>query len=298
MAFWVTRPRQSATVPLPTDWTVSARAVFSVDERRAYRQLRDAFPQYIVLAKLPLIRFCQPADPKEIQYWFELLGGIHVSFAVCSAHGRVLATIDLDSERPPARRTQEIKQSVLAACRIRYLRCTIEHLPTQSELQMLLPTPGPSAATNPSNASTGESGRATANDTAGSHRGERAAVPAARGDTLPGALAVERPARPDPASPVSRTSQPPVSETTASSTLLGGRAADSRQRKERKALWQDSGLFQDSFFGIDNLRDAGPQSSLGSLLRETRPGGLGASTGQSGGDMLESERMKSPPKSN
>ena len=33
---------------------MAPRAIFSVDERRAYRHLRDAFPGHIVLAKLPL----------------------------------------------------------------------------------------------------------------------------------------------------------------------------------------------------------------------------------------------------
>lgn len=276
MAFWVTRPRQAATIPLPTDWTVGPRAVFSVDERRAYRQLRDAFPHYIVLAKLPLIRFCQPAEPKEMHYWYELLGGIHVSFAVCSAHGRVLATIDLDAERAPARRTQQIKQSVLAACRVRYLRCTIDHLPSHAELQTLLPqgnsATGPAVGAGAAGADfgrlAGESGTA------------RSPSPSPRGDTVPAALAG------DAAAPVvRRTPASPVSAPAASS----GRHADSHQRKERKALWQDSGLFQDSFFGIDNLRDAGPQSTLGLLMKD----GRSAAPGQGDAGMLESELLKS-----
>ena len=43
----------------------------------------------------------------------ELLGATHVTFAVCSANGRVLAAIDLDTERGSSRRTLQIKQSVL-----------------------------------------------------------------------------------------------------------------------------------------------------------------------------------------
>jgi hypothetical protein len=55
------RPRQPAKAkPLPTEWSLSARPVFSSDERRVYRQLREALPHHIVLSKLPLVRFCQP----------------------------------------------------------------------------------------------------------------------------------------------------------------------------------------------------------------------------------------------
>ncbi len=143
LAFWATRPRQSSSLPLPNEWAVAPRAIFSVDERRAYRHLRDAFPGHIVLAKLPLIRLCQPVDPKEMRYWFELLGSVHVSYAICTPQGRVLAAIDLDGERPASRRTQQIKQGVLSTCRIRHLRCTIEHLPSAQELQRLLPPASP-----------------------------------------------------------------------------------------------------------------------------------------------------------
>ncbi len=130
------QPRQRA---LPTEWALSARPVFSTDERRAYRHLREALPHHVVLSKLPLVRFCQPLDPQEVRYWYDLLGGTHVTFAICSANGRVLAAIDLDNDRSPSRRSGQIKQSVLAACRVRYLRCPADHLPSIPELQLLVP---------------------------------------------------------------------------------------------------------------------------------------------------------------
>lgn len=125
---------------------MTARPVFSTDERRVYRQLREALPHHIVLAKLPLVRFSQPADQEQVRYWYELLGSIDVTFAVCSANGRVLAAIDLDNDRAGSRRVQQIKQSVLAACRVRYLRCAPDELPTIAELQLLVPYSG--AASN------------------------------------------------------------------------------------------------------------------------------------------------------
>jgi hypothetical protein len=131
------RPRRPA--PLPTEWSLSARPVFSTDERRVYKLLREALPHHIVLSKLPLVRFCQPSDPNEVRYWYELLGSIHVTFAICSANGRVLAAIDLDTDRGNSRRVTQIKQSVLGACRVRYLRCPVDNLPSIAELQLLVP---------------------------------------------------------------------------------------------------------------------------------------------------------------
>ena len=132
--------RPAGPPPLPVEWDLLPRPVFTADERRVYRQLRDALPHHTVLAKLPLVRFCQPADPKSVRYWFDLLGANHVTFAVCSTNGRVLAAIDLSYDRggPPGRSTR-IKQAVLAACRVRYLRCPADHLPSIPELQLLVP---------------------------------------------------------------------------------------------------------------------------------------------------------------
>lgn len=141
LVWFAMRPRKaSRSKSLPADWTLAARPVFSADERRIYRQLREALPHHIVLAKLPLVRFCQPNDPNQVRYWYDLLGGIHVTFAVCSANGRVLAAVDLagDGHAAPTRITQ-IKQAVLSACRVRYLRCPADHLPSIPELQMLVP---------------------------------------------------------------------------------------------------------------------------------------------------------------
>lgn len=133
------RQKKKQRSDLPAEWALTARPVFSSDERRIYRQLREALPHHIVLSKLPLVRFCQPVDAEEVRYWYDLLGSINVTFAICSANGRVLAAIDIDNERTGSRRSVQIKQSVLAACRVRYLRCPADHLPSLPELQLLVP---------------------------------------------------------------------------------------------------------------------------------------------------------------
>jgi hypothetical protein len=206
---WAVRTRERKPTPLPTEWTLTARPVFSNDERRVYRQLREALPHHIVLSKLPLVRFSQPTDPQQVRFWYELLGAIHVTFAICSANGRVLAAIDLDTDRGNSRRVLQIKQSVLAACRVRYLRCPVDHLPSIPELQLLVP----------------------------------------QGST------VARGPHPAPGIDVARDS-------------LSGTVAT--RRRERSALWQDSGFFQDSFFGTEIRSEAGLPSefgAIGSILR-------------------------------
>ena len=207
LGLWAMQVRnQKAAMALPTEWPLVPRPVFSVEERRVYRLLREALPHHIVLSKLPLVRFCQPGDPAETRFWFELLGAIHVTFAICSANGRVLAAVDLDTERGVSRRAQLIKHSVLTACRVRYMRCPLEHLPSVAELQLLVPQGG-SALRGP--LSNGQ----------GTHRFSNASAS--------------------------------LSNTVA------------HRRAERTALWQDSSLFQDSFFAPDIRADAFGQSDFG-----------------------------------
>jgi hypothetical protein len=63
--------RAAEPAPLPAEWALTARPVFSNDERRVYRLLREALPHHIVLSKLPLVRFCQPSDPTSVRYWYD-----------------------------------------------------------------------------------------------------------------------------------------------------------------------------------------------------------------------------------
>ena len=203
---WALQRKPKKSAALPTDWALAARPVFSTDERRVYRLLREALPHHIVLSKLPLVRFCQPTDPNEVRYWFDLLGTSHVTFAVCSANGRVLAAIDLDTDRGNSRRVMQIKQSVLAACRVRYLRCPVDHLPSVAELQLLVPSSNaPARGPQPAKAANLYQAR----------------------DSLANAVA--------------------------------------SRRAERTALWQDSSVFQDSFFAPDTRMDGFGSSEFAPL---------------------------------
>lgn len=147
-AYWVGR-RRTPTTPLPADWRVDARPALNADERHAIRLLREALPNNVILAKLPLVRFCQPREMQQMRYWFELIGPVYVSFAVCSANGRVLAVVDLETGRPTSARALRIKQGVLDACRIRYVRCRADNFPAASDLALLLRPQGPTARVAP-----------------------------------------------------------------------------------------------------------------------------------------------------
>ncbi len=231
---WALRRTATSAKPLPSEWAVTARPVFNADERRVYRLLKEALPHHVILSKLPLVRFCQPTEANEVRYWFDLLGATHVTFAICSPNGRVLAAVDLDSERSNASRSLHIKQSVLGACRVRYLRCPIDKLPSAAELQMLVPFSNSSA------------------------RGPQAA-------TLPGHAAA-----------------------------TGSKFNSATPRRAAQAgphgLWQDSAIFQDSFFAPDSRFDSAAGQAPPPIARshEHHPGTT-SHNGRTFGKLLGSE---------
>jgi Protein of unknown function (DUF2726) len=241
-AWTLQRRAGKKAAPLPSTWALTARPVFSADERRIYRLLREALPHHVVLAKLPLVRFCQPNEPESVRYWFDLLGSTHVTFAVCSANGRVLAAIDLDNDRSNSRRILQIKQSVLAACRVRYLRCPVDQLPSVAELQLLVPHVNASM---------------------------RGPQPAGAG-----------------AQPLRE------ARDTLSSTVANRRA-------QRSALWQDSTLFQDSFFAPDTRGDGFVSSDFAALRGNSQFGAMprsGADTArQPDDDTIAAVVVDTPP---
>jgi hypothetical protein len=103
----------------------------------------------------------------------------------------------------------QIKQSVLSACRVRYLRCPVDQLPSVAELQLLVPS---------------------------------SSAPA-------------RGPQPAPA-PAANLHQARDSLSTAVAS----------RRAERTTLWQDSTVFQDSFFAPDS-RDGFSNSEFAPLSR-------------------------------
>lgn len=120
----------------PQRWNLNARPLFGVHERALYRELRAALPNHVVLAKVSLLRFCQSADAHDAKSWYDKLQALHVSLAVCTPNGVVISVIDIDHNpgKASARRAQRLKEGVLEACRIRYLRCLPGQWPQASLL--------------------------------------------------------------------------------------------------------------------------------------------------------------------
>ncbi len=235
LAAWAWAPPRRRLSPLPKDWTLAARRVLNADERRVYNQLRLALPKYIVLPKLPLVRLCQPDTPDQVKFWYELIGAVHVTFAVCNPNGHVLLVIDLDSTRSHSRRSTRIKESVLAACGIQRLHCAADDLPSIDALRSLMNDQAQdSSVGEPINAPFMAPLMPLVVSPVSDAFGSLEKSP----DTLPGPAApraVATPATPD------------------NSTADVSHA-------DRSATWQDPSVFLDSFFTSDDRPGSAPES--------------------------------------
>ncbi|RZL01954.1 MAG: DUF2726 domain-containing protein [Rubrivivax sp.] len=117
----------------PRRWRLNARPIFTTDERLLFKELRAALPNHVVLPKLNLLRFCQAADEFEARAWYDRLHTLHVSFTVCTPNGSVVSVIDIDApNKASSARSQRMKEAVLEACRIRYVRCRPGQWPHQA----------------------------------------------------------------------------------------------------------------------------------------------------------------------
>lgn len=121
---WQQYATRAARRRWPTRWNLNARPLFSVHERALYRELRAALPNHVILAKVSLLRFCQSADANDAKAWYERLQALHVSMTVCTPNGAVVSAIDIETNpSKAARKSQRLKEAVLEAARVRYVRC-------------------------------------------------------------------------------------------------------------------------------------------------------------------------------
>jgi hypothetical protein len=126
---WHTQ-RKRTVKAWPQSFNLSARPLFTTEERLMFRELKAALPNHVVLAKINLLRFCQANRDSEARLWFDRLHPLTVSFAVCTPNGTVVSAIDLEApNRGVSQRGQRLKEATLDACRVRYLRCVAGHRP-------------------------------------------------------------------------------------------------------------------------------------------------------------------------
>ncbi len=127
-------------------WPAQATRILTTHERLAYSTLLRAFPDYMVLAQVPLSRFLKVPTRHSYAEWLRRIGNQCADLVVCDMASQVIAVIlvqaagGLSSERAAARRERVAR--VLKSVGIRMLVWVEGALPSPNAArEAILPTP-------------------------------------------------------------------------------------------------------------------------------------------------------------
>jgi Protein of unknown function (DUF2726) len=127
-------------------WPAQATRILTTHERLAYSTLLRAFPDYMVLAQVPLSRFLKVPTRHSYGQWLSRVGNLCADLVVCDMASQVIGVVvvqgpgGLRSDRAAARR--ERMGRVLKSVGIRMLVWVEGALPTPNAArEALLPTP-------------------------------------------------------------------------------------------------------------------------------------------------------------
>jgi hypothetical protein len=135
-------------------WPPQATRILTTHERLAYSTLLRAFPDYMVLAQVPLSRFLKVPTRHSHAEWLRRVGNLCADLLVCDMASQVLAVIivqgpgGMSSERAAVRRERMTR--VLKSVGIRMLVWVENALPSPDAARdAILPAPAPAIAASP-----------------------------------------------------------------------------------------------------------------------------------------------------
>jgi hypothetical protein len=123
-------------------WQPHGTRILSGDEREAFAVLTRAFPEYMILAQVPLSRFLKVPTRHSYAEWVKRVGSLSADLVVCDRSSQVVAAVEVRAERESDRsRLRHVRMArVLEAAHIRLLEWHAGDLPSPAAVRaMLLP---------------------------------------------------------------------------------------------------------------------------------------------------------------
>jgi hypothetical protein len=126
------KPRVIEARDTVADWPPEATRILTNHERRAYETLRQALPNHIILAQVPLARFIRVPTRYSYGEWLSRVGQLSVDLLVCDPATQVLAVIEVRGANESARSQQRHQRMVrvLKAAGLRVVVWTEGDIPT------------------------------------------------------------------------------------------------------------------------------------------------------------------------
>lgn len=123
---------------VPDQWPVTSRLVLNSRERAMYDAIAHTFPHLLIFVKLPLTRFLQLRDTRAVEYWYNLISPLNVTYAMCTREGRVVAALDLVFTSKASESALVMKTRALRAAEIKYVTINADTVPTPALLRQLV----------------------------------------------------------------------------------------------------------------------------------------------------------------
>lgn len=135
---WWQCTRQDAVPPIPAKWPLRARGLLTTEELAVLKWLTSCFPEHLVMAKLPVVRFTHPEGKEKTEKGKELqalLDGVYCAFTVTTKSGMVVGCVDVLGQRGLPRGSRDLKESLLSDCNIAYTVIRASDLPPASAIR-------------------------------------------------------------------------------------------------------------------------------------------------------------------
>jgi hypothetical protein len=132
--WWLDRRPQK----IPDNWPLASRLVLNSKERAMYDIIAQTFPHLLIFVKLPLTRFMQLRETKSVEYWYNLISPLNVTYAMCTREGRVVAAIDLVFTGKASESALVMKTRAMRAAEVKYITLDAQTTPTPAQLRHLI----------------------------------------------------------------------------------------------------------------------------------------------------------------
>ncbi len=140
------QPRGLDALDTVAAWEPEPSRILTASERQAYAVLRQAYPDHMVLAQVPLSRFLRVPTRNSYSVWVRRVGHLCADLVVCNRHSEVLAVVEVrsapDRESPRTAKRHARMDRVIEAAGIRLHVWRDDQIPTVSAArQSVLVTP-------------------------------------------------------------------------------------------------------------------------------------------------------------
>lgn len=122
-------------------WPYKKVAIMSEVEKKFYKQLQLAFPQYHLFVQVQLSRIIRPPKGKNELKWLNKIWRLSVDYVLVDSEFNTVAVIELDdaSHSHPHRKEADLrKEKALKAAGVHLIRIRTDQIPSNQKLLALV----------------------------------------------------------------------------------------------------------------------------------------------------------------